>query len=82
MPLIRKLVVLHDDQLNAYSLDIIARVSENKSSASVLEQSAERLAKAERGGSILFFRVGVVADRTMRRSLILQTLHPFHTFLL
>lgn len=66
MPLIRKLIVLHNDQLNAYSLDIIARILEKKTSASILEQSAERLARAERGESILFFRIGVVADRTLR----------------
>ncbi|GJJ08649.1 hypothetical protein Clacol_002868 [Clathrus columnatus] len=65
MPMFRKLIVLYNDQLKAYSLDIIARVVEKKVSTNVLEDSAERLAKADRGGSILFFRIGIVAERTL-----------------
>jgi RHO1 GDP-GTP exchange protein 1/2 len=60
-----KLIILHNGVVMAYSLDLIARVGQGQSSHQFLDASLERLAKPERGGTILFFRVGTVAGKTL-----------------
>ncbi|KAF8506144.1 hypothetical protein BU17DRAFT_101003 [Hysterangium stoloniferum] len=65
LPACNKLIILYNDMLLAYSFDIIARVAQEKASVDILESSVERLAKADRNTTILFFRVGIVAERTL-----------------
>ncbi|KAF8575974.1 hypothetical protein K439DRAFT_1419330 [Ramaria rubella] len=60
-----KLLVLHNGQLLAYSLDLVARVGQGQAPTTSIDASLERLAKPDRNGSIAFFRVGIVSERTL-----------------
>jgi hypothetical protein len=60
-----KLLIQHNGTLLAYSLDLVSRVGQGQAPAKSLDASLERLAKNDRNGAVSFFRVGVVAGRTL-----------------
>ncbi|KIJ51066.1 hypothetical protein M422DRAFT_65631 [Sphaerobolus stellatus SS14] len=61
-----KLLILHNDTITAYSLDVLSRVILGQSNVNALEATAEKVSKADsKSGTILFFRVGVVSGRTL-----------------
>ena len=68
-----KLLILHSGNLLAYSLDLVARVGQGHASLEVLDASLERLARNDRHATVSFFRVGVVAGKTLGESAPLET---------
>ena len=60
-----KLIVLYNGALTTYPLDLIARVGQGQMKHQMLDLSLERIAKPERGGTIVFFRVGNIGGRTL-----------------
>lgn len=71
-----KLIVLMNDTIWAYSLDVLSRIILGQADRRALDTTAEKLAKADRSGSILFFRAGVVAGRTLGEMLWWSCLVP------
>lgn len=60
-----KLIILFNGSLIAYSLDLVARVGLGQTNPEILEASLERLPKPDRNGTIIFFRVGTVAEKVL-----------------
>lgn len=59
-----KFIVQYEASLFAYSLDLLARVSQGQASPKALDASMEKLAGQD--GSVLFTRSGKVGNRTLR----------------
>jgi hypothetical protein len=64
-----KIIILMNDIIWAYSLTVLSRVILGEADRRALDATAEKLAKADRSGTILFFRVGVVANKTLGKAL-------------
>ena len=60
-----KLIIHHESVLLSYSLDLVARVAQGQSTPQNLEGTLERLAGND--GSVLFFRAGKLAGRTLSK---------------
>lgn len=63
LPDFHKILILSDDGLSSYSLDLLARVSLGHASQEHLDATLERIAGQD--GAILFFRAGRIGSRTM-----------------
>jgi len=72
-----KLIILANDTITAYSLDVLSRIILGQADPKTLDSTSEKLAKSERNSSILFFRVGVVAGRTLGMYLRLRLCFRF-----
>lgn len=58
-----KFIVLHENTLISYSLDLLARVALGEADSKMLHSSMERIAKED--GSVLFAKLAVVSQRML-----------------
>lgn len=65
VPEFNKFLVHCDTALFSYPLDLVIRVSQRRETPETLEDSMERL--AQKDGSVLFFKAGRVAHRTLSK---------------